>query len=98
MLTSIKHYLLDGFPLLLDAPSQVSLFAYDNNTLVVESYRSEMSRATVTALGNFTKLRNLATGEVVQGKVVPNQNAKAAQQTEFTFDVAPHSFVALVEE
>ena len=35
---AIKNYVMRGFPVRLDGPSQVALFAYDNNTFIVESY------------------------------------------------------------
>src|SRR5208282_960517 len=38
VLTSIKTYILGSFPVRLEAPSRVSLFAYDNQTFVVESF------------------------------------------------------------
>ncbi len=36
--SALKSYLMRGFPVRLDGPSQVALFAYDNNTFIVESY------------------------------------------------------------
>ncbi len=36
--SAIKNYLLRGFPVSADGPSQVALFVYDNNTFIVENY------------------------------------------------------------
>ena len=66
-LTAIRQYLLRDFPVQIDAPSKVSLFAYDNHTFVVESFRDAPAQVTVSTLGSATHLRNLATGEVVEG-------------------------------
>ena len=61
--SAIKGYLLRGFPVRLDGPSQVALFAYDNNTFIVESYLPTENDVTVSVTGDYTKLRNLVTGE-----------------------------------
>jgi hypothetical protein len=99
VLTAIKQYLLRDFPVEIDAPSKVSLFAYDNHTFVVESYLDVPTQVTVSTLGSFSKLRNLATGEVVEGKAAATRSgARAEQRVEFPITVAPHSFVGFAEE
>jgi len=104
VLTAIRQYLLRDFPVEIDAPSKVSLFAYDNNTFVVESYLDTPSQVTVSTAGSTAKLRNLATGEVVAASK-PARDAGTArrhptqqQRAEFHIEIAPHSFVAFVEE
>ncbi len=99
VLTSIKQYLLRDFPVQIDAPSKVSLFAYDNHTFVVESYLDAPTQVTVSTLGSFSKLRNLTTGTVVEGKTAATKRgARAEQRVEFPITVAPHSFAAFAEE
>jgi hypothetical protein len=105
VLTSMRQYLLRGFPVQIDAPSQVSLFAYDNHSLVVESFLDAPSKVKVTALGAFTKLRNAATGEVVEAtpegaSALPPwmRPLPIGPHSQFVIEVAPHSFAAYVEE
>jgi hypothetical protein len=99
VLTAIRQYVMRDFPVEIDAPSKVSLFAYDNRTLVVESYRDQPAQVTVSVLGNFSKLRNLTTGAVVEGKAAASRKGSHAElRTEFHIEVAPHSFVAFAEE
>jgi hypothetical protein len=99
VLTSIRHHLLAGFPVQIDAPSMVSLFAYDNRTFVVESYLDQPTRVTVSTLGPAKRLRNLDNGEVVEGKDAANKSsAHTPRWTEFHIEVAPHSFIAFAEE
>jgi hypothetical protein len=111
-LTAIRQYLLRDFPAQIDAPSRVSLFAYDNHSLVLESFRDEPVKVTVSTTGGYSKLRNLATGEVIEGRkpsADSNQSAGSAtstarrrppqaERTEFKIEIAPHSFAAFVEE
>jgi hypothetical protein len=99
VLTSIKHYLLDGFPVSIDAPSKVSLFAYDNHSFVVESYLDAPAPVIVSTEGSFTHLRNLVTGEVVAARPAANTHrTRGPHRTEFQMEVAPHSFMAFAEE
>jgi hypothetical protein len=99
VLTAIRQYVMRDFPVEIDAPSKVSLFAYDNRTLVVESYRDQPAQVTVSVLGNFSKLRNLTTGAVVEGKAAASRKGSHAElRTEFHIEVAPHSFAAFAEE
>jgi hypothetical protein len=111
-LTAIRQYLLRDFPVQIDAPSRVSLVAYDNHAFVVESFRDEPVKVTVSATGKFSKLRNLATGEAVEASKstadanqatssatsIARRRAPEAERTDFKIEVAPHSFAAFVEE
>ncbi len=105
VLTSMRQYLLRGFPVQIDAPSQVSLFAYDNQSFVTESFLDAPAKVKVTVLGSFTRLRNVATGEVVEA--TPEEAAPQfpwmrprpiGPHSQFQIEVAPHSFAAFVEE
>jgi hypothetical protein len=96
-LTSIRQHLMAGFPVQVDAPSLVSLFAYDNRTFVVESFRDQPTAVTVCVLEPAKQLRNLDSGEVVKATAKQRATVKP-QRTDFHIDVAPHSFVAFAEE
>ena len=37
-ISTVKNYVMAGFPVRLDGPDHVALFAYDNNTCIVESF------------------------------------------------------------
>ena len=43
-LNAIRSYVLGNFPVRVEAPAKVSLFAYDNGTFIVESFRDEQQR------------------------------------------------------
>jgi hypothetical protein len=102
VLTALRSYLLQDFPVQLDAPSQVSLFVYDNNHFVVQSFRDAPVKVTVSVLGTHSRIRNIATGAAISGEPVPmrpkGQMPLKARRTSFTFTIMPHSFVALAEE
>jgi len=84
----------------------VALFAYDNGAFVVESYLPAAAETTVTVKGEFTKLRNLATGEVIASFVPEEPKSPFARRrtadlpatSHFRVTVAPHSFAAFAPE
>jgi hypothetical protein len=96
VLTSIKRYLLNDFPVSIDAPSKVALFAYDNQAFVVESYLDAPATVTVSISGIGTQLRDLTNGKLIDAKSAGNpRNMHRAKRTEFQIEIAPHSFTAL---
>ena len=54
VMKAIRGYLQADFPVRLDAPARVSLFAYDNDTFIVESFRSEPASVGVFVSGGHT--------------------------------------------
>jgi hypothetical protein len=102
VLTALKSYLLGDFPVQLDAPSQVSLFVYDNNRFVVESFGDAPVDVTVSVLGQHSAIRNVATGAITSGEPVPTrpkgQMPLTAKRTSFKLTIMPHSYVAFAEQ
>ena len=102
VLTAIRHYLLGTFPVQIDAPSKVSLFAYDNKRFVVESYLDSPVEVRITVPGADVKLRRIGSGEVINGvnsaPAAPHSKRIESPQTNFKVQVAPHSFLAFAEE
>jgi len=70
-ISTVKNYVMAGFPVRLDGPDHVALFAYDNNTCIVESFRPAACDVRVSVGRQFTKLRNLLTGEVIALPAAP---------------------------
>ena len=96
--TAIKDYLLRGFPIRLDGPGQVALFAYDNHTFIVESYLPIESDVKVSVTGDFTKIKNLVTAETFDGQAQKpsrgwrRQNENVETRIIFTVHLLPHSY------
>jgi len=65
---AIRDVVLHGFFVRVDGPSQVALYAYDNDTFIVESYLDHEVDVKVSVAGGLTTLRDLVTGEVVAGQ------------------------------
>jgi hypothetical protein len=99
VLTAIRRYIQSGFPFILDAPSKVSLFAYDNHTFVVESFLDTSTAIKLSLSDQSSHLRNLATGEEIEGKpAAATPGSHRAPHVEFQITIQPHSFLAFAEE
>ncbi|HTV39132.1 MAG TPA: hypothetical protein VMF08_01045 [Candidatus Sulfotelmatobacter sp.] len=97
MVTSaIKNYLMSEFPVRLDGPARVALFAYDNHTFIVESYLDTPTDVTVSVIGNTTRLKNLVTGEQIDGQFAFTsrwrRNAGYEKRVSFQVHLLPHSY------
>jgi hypothetical protein len=97
VLAGIKNFVMRGFPIRLDGPSEVALFAYDNNTFIAESYLPQETSVKIRTLGDKTKLRNLVTGEIIDGHMETFGGLGPRQiggESRMSFDVQlpPHSY------
>jgi hypothetical protein len=101
--SAIKDQVMHDFPIRLDGASKVALFAYDNDTLILESYLPAAADVKVSVAGNFAQLRNLVTGETIPGQAAsevhqrwqPNTNAG---RTLFDIHLPPHSYAVFGAE
>jgi hypothetical protein len=96
--SAIKDQVMRGFPFRLDGPGQVALFAYDNQTCIVESYLPAEASVTLSLTGVCTRLKNLVTGELLTPQALarnhprPNRENGAEERTTFQIQVPPHSY------
>jgi len=96
VLNMIRRIVTQHLDVRLDGPSQISLFLYDNDTLVVESFRDEEAEISIVADAEVSGLRDLESGAVLPGKNIPAGQgwfrSPDAGKTRVTFRVKPHSF------
>jgi len=91
---ALRSYLQEDFPVRLDAPSRVSLFAYDNGTFIVESFRDATTPVGVSVAGAHGALQDLVSGETVapQAKLTDARRSPQAPRTVFNIRVPAHSY------
>jgi hypothetical protein len=101
----IRSYLQADANVRIDAAAQVSLFSYDNNTFVVQSFLPTDTDVSASVAGAGVKLRNLATHELitVSAKSVTTESRSerskmSAPRTTFDLRLPPHSFAAFEVE
>jgi hypothetical protein len=99
VLNAIRGALTSHLPAQLEAPSKVSLFAYDNDTYVVHNFRDEKVGAKLVLGAKSRRVTDLTTNKQVKlderrgnsgANTPPIVVAKYA-----TFELAPHSFRVL---
>ncbi len=106
--SAIKSYLQQDFPVRIDSPAQVALFAYDNGAFVVESFRHDDSDVTVSVVGDHVRLKNALTGESLKeiAPAPPDPGEKrrfrdrpmGPRRTHFKIAVPPHSYMVFATE
>jgi hypothetical protein len=100
-LNQVRRIATQGLDLRMDGPAEVSLFLYDNDTFVVESFRDEATEVSVVARDART-LRDLETGELLSGQTVPEGQgffrSPDAGRTVIKVSVKPHSYRAFKKE
>lgn len=107
-LNAIRTQLLGNFPIrLIDAPAQVSLFAYDNNAFVVQSFLPTATTITVTMPGAPPLITDLTSHETLTPAAAPaGRGGRGGQggrgggppSARFTITLPPHSYRALAPQ
>jgi hypothetical protein len=94
-LNAIRSYIMGDFPVSIEGPAQVSLFAYDNGTFVVESFRDQPTDITILVPAGST-LTNLVTGDhpAALPPVKPSRGARVPNLERYRVNVQPHSYLA----
>jgi hypothetical protein len=100
VLDALRRHLEPELPVRLEGPAKVSLFTYDNDTFVVESFLDQPVAVRIT--GSFVHIQNLMTGVSLTGDPVttrffpprPSETPQAPRQYAFDLQIEPHSFVA----
>jgi hypothetical protein len=93
-----------GFPVRVDGPGQIALFVYDNHTFIVESYLPVETDVKVSTIGDFTKLRNLVTGQAINGQAPAQPQGFGRRQQfvenreSFSLHLLPHSYEVFAVE
>jgi hypothetical protein len=67
VLSAIREIIARDMFVRLDTPSKVSLYVYDNDKFIVESFREDPMRAVVITDKRITKLRDLRSGQLLTG-------------------------------
>nr|HPR33830.1 hypothetical protein [Prolixibacteraceae bacterium] len=99
VLHSIRNILLKEQPVLLEGPSGVSLFLYDNQTIVLHSFNDEAVTMKLVAGEGTGSLSDLETGSIL--KFEKREAVRfwgrtySPEKHVFTVTLPPHSFKAL---
>ena len=87
VLTQIRSLLGQDLFVSLDAPDHVSLFVYDNDKFIVESFAEEPVQARIVTDKRIAKLRDIETGEELNGQPQGNTTVFDTPLTRGTYRV-----------
>lgn len=92
VLNSIRQNLTQkAVPVRIQGPANVSLFIYDNNTFIVESFSDEDVDITVQCQTEGV-LKDLLSGEDVNGSRVMSWGRSTSNEKSFRVHLKPHSY------
>ena len=103
VLTQLKSILCRDLFVQVEAPAQVSLFAYDNGTFIVESFLPDPVDVRIVVNGHGNQLRDLQTNEVLAGQADAGggrsggderrgMSPQGSARVNFLAQIKPHSF------
>ena len=87
VLRSIRDVVARDMYVRLDAPSMVSLFVYDNDKFIVESFAQEPVQARIVTDRRITKIRDVETGQELTGQQQGNNTVFETPLTRGTYRV-----------
>lgn len=95
-LTRIREELCARLPVQLEGPANVSIYLYDNNTFIVESFLNETTQVNVVLDKQFTAIGDLQSGAAIAGELrKPSPgwwNRGRKEKHVFSVSIKPHSF------
>ena len=92
VLGRIRAALGADLPVRLNAPAQVMLFVYDNNTFVVESFLDEPVDVSFITKEEVARVSDVTTGEVLSREPVPGFFGRSSGEVSFDTTLGPHTF------
>lgn len=101
VLTQLRRAVTRNLFVRLEGPAQVSLFAYNNNAFIVESFLPSETGVKVSVSGDFSRLRNLVTGAVTTGEAETQGLSRfdsGERRVCFNVPLLPHSYSVFTAE
>jgi hypothetical protein len=92
VLTRIKETVLKDLYVRVESPAQVTLFAYDNNTFIVESFLPESVEVRIVVDDRLGRLRDVLSGEILNGEEIKDWRGQNTGKMGYKAQIKPHSF------
>nr|WP_319999520.1 hypothetical protein [uncultured Draconibacterium sp.] len=97
-LNKIRQEIVGNLGVTLEGPGEVSLFVYDNNSFVVESFLDKEVTVNVVLSGNESRITDVASGKTIKGEMrkalVMRRRKFGEDVMTFQITLKPHSFNA----
>jgi hypothetical protein len=92
VLNRIREVVTTGLFVRLEAPSQVALFLYDNNTFIVESFLDHSTGIRLVVDEFIPCVKDMLSGEMLHGEDLLNWRGQKTAKKGYTLTLLPHSF------
>ena len=98
LLNQLRQVFCKDLKVRLDAPAYVSLFAYDNDTFIVESFLDEPVDVKVLADKGYSKIENLVSGKKVNPDAQPampetlRRMMRPVETNSYSLTLQPHTY------
>jgi hypothetical protein len=92
VLSRISRALTSGLPVRIDSPSQVALFVYDNNHVIVESFRDEAVDLDIVLDNSANPLLDVLSGERLVSQEILGFRGQPTGKKATSLTLKPHSF------
>jgi hypothetical protein len=95
-LNKVRQVLCKQLNVQIEGSSKISLYAYDNNTFIVESFLDTETIAKIVTPSSFDTITDLNTNQVINGELrkpgFSYIEKNAGSKNVYTFTLKPHSF------
>ncbi len=96
VLNKIRQVLCGQLSVQIEGPSKISLYVYDNNTFIVESFLDTETMVKVVTPNSFNVITDINTNQVINGELrkpgFSYIEKNTGSKNVYTFTVKPHSF------
>ncbi len=96
VLNKIREILCGGLDVSIEGPSDISLYLYDNNTFIVESFLDTETLLKIVTSQKFNQITDLSSNQVIKGEARTQaqydfRHKNPAKNT-YSITLKPHSF------
>jgi hypothetical protein len=92
VLNRIRQTVSAAMPVRLEAPGQICLFVYDNDTFIVESFLDESSDISIVTNDNVNALHDIVSLDNLTGETVQGVWGRESGEKRFKMQIKPHSY------
>ena len=92
VLNRIREVVTRGLFVRLEAPSQMALFLYDNDTFIVESFQDQNTDIRLVVDDVFPRIQDVLSGETLTGEDLTGGLGQKTAKRGYAITLKPHSF------
>jgi hypothetical protein len=92
-LNKIREILCGGLNVSMEGPSNISLYLYDNNTFIIESFLDVETQLKIVTPKQFTKITDLSSNLIIKGDArISGFGINSQTKNTYGITLKPHSF------